>query len=465
MMRRVPFPDSIVAVERRPSPTPRPTTIQMYFVSLGARDFRHSVFRVGTSDLSAHSIVRIVMKAIIACSSYGFQVALLICDGASEHRAFQSIMGELSIAEVMALIETGEMEDTDTDMLGLLFPPPNQQPKEGDGLPGHSELKIAFRHPINGALIFLMSDPVHLIKKLCSSLYKSSKKGDFAEGHVTRSIVKWERIDGEDVECFLSLRQCYDIWRRRVQSNNKFGIRYNRKFTEKHFHPDASTRMRVGPAAQILSGTMGSWAADDAKNGNTFNTALSHYCLKSNEYFDIMNGKRGPIRGGDDGKLRKLTQFARWFEDWRQDLTKRGFGTNAELDAAFISPHCYFDLRLAVHGFVWMCRYFSRPAGPAYLKPIFPGYCNQDIVEHHFGHVRGANGANQNPSIAVAQNSSQDSALMRCHFDKKTNCGGAPLMDIDAPLYKRESTTRQRRKKAKAAAAASAAAASSTSTT
>ena len=125
--------------------------MQMYFVSLGVQGFRYSVFRVATSDLSAHSTTRIVMKGIVACYAYDFNVVLLICDGASEHRAFQNAMGQYSIAEVMAMIETEEMEDDDTDMLGLLFGRVggDAEPEPGDGLPQHSDLKIAFRHPVD----------------------------------------------------------------------------------------------------------------------------------------------------------------------------------------------------------------------------------------------------------------------------------------------------------------------------
>ena len=125
--------------------------MQMYFISLAVQGFRYSVFRVATSDLSAHSITRIVMKGIVACYAYDFNVVLLIYDGAPEHRAFQNAMGQYSIAEVMAMIETEEMEDDDTDMLGLLFGRVggDAEPEPGDGLPQHSDLKIAFRHPVD----------------------------------------------------------------------------------------------------------------------------------------------------------------------------------------------------------------------------------------------------------------------------------------------------------------------------
>ena len=104
-----------------------------------------------------------------------------------------------------------------------------------------------------------MSDPVHCLKKGSSSLYKSTKKGDAAESHSTRSIIKYEVIGGEEVECYLSLRQLFDVWKARSAAHHQYGLRHDRKFTEKHFFPDAASRMKVSHAAQNLSGTMSSW--------------------------------------------------------------------------------------------------------------------------------------------------------------------------------------------------------------
>ena len=81
-------------------------------------------------------------------------------------------------------------------------------------------------------------------------------------------------------------------------SSHQYGLKYDRKFTEAHFAPDAHSRMRVRPAAQNLSATMARWVLDDAnKNGKLWNTSLAMYCSKTNRYFDIMNGKaRRPAR-------------------------------------------------------------------------------------------------------------------------------------------------------------------------
>ena len=90
-----------------------------------------------------------------------------------------------------------------------------------------------------------------------------------------------------------------------------------------------------------------------------------------NEYFGIMNGKLGAVYGPSDPKLTKLIAFARWFEDWKHDLPKRGL-SKKEQAASFITRECYDDLRMAVHGFVCMVKYYSAAGMPAENLRILP---------------------------------------------------------------------------------------------
>ena len=228
-------------------------------------------------------------------------------------------------------------------------------------------------------------------------------------------------------------------------SGHQYGLKYDRKFKESHFAPDAHSRMRVRPAAQNLSATMARWVLDDVnKNGNLWNTSLAMYCAKTNRYFDIMNGKDHPatgatgvIWGPSDPKLAELEEFARWFEDWSDDLTKRGLKKKQQGDS-FISRCCYFDLRLAVHGFVSFVKYYTSQGMPGEGRPVYPQYFNQDMLEHHFRNIRGANGDQRHPTAAAAANAAQIGVMIRFHRDGKSNSGSAPVFDIDQPLIKRE---------------------------
>ena len=159
-------------------------------------------------------------------------------------------------------------------------------------------------HPVTGKPVFFQSDYVHCLKKGWSSLDKSSKRGDAAQAHHTRSMLKYEMVDGKEVECHLSLRQGHDIWQKRTQRANAYGLAYHRKLTAAHFRPDPSMKMRVSPAAHVLSATMGRWTRDEIREtGNLYHTSLAMFFEKWNDWFDLMNGKHGPIWGPDDPKV------------------------------------------------------------------------------------------------------------------------------------------------------------------
>ena len=115
-----------------------------------------------------------------------------------------------------------------------------------------------------------------------------------------------------------------------------------------------------------------------------------------------MNGRKGPIRSRHDPILRELEEFAQFFELWYKDLTERRHPTedrrytSAEVDGMFITRHLYYDLRLAVHGFVGMCRYYLGDE-INYDNVFFPQAFNQDLLENHFRNLRDA-GDCRNPN-------------------------------------------------------------------
>jgi hypothetical protein len=212
---------------------------EVFFTSAGVGSFSYSVYRMATSDLSAHHIVSMLYAVLVALDMYDFACIGTVCDGASEHRKMQKDIGTISVGDCVALLRTGML---DYELLVEHEGPSAELRLCGD-------LKIAFAHPITGMPVFLMSDPPHLIKKLLSSLYKSSKKGDSAESHTTRSMTKYMTIAGHEAECPLSLLQARDVWRANNGSHS-YGLSAG-KLTEEHFAPTASSRMRVRPAAQV----------------------------------------------------------------------------------------------------------------------------------------------------------------------------------------------------------------------
>ena len=429
---------------------------EVFFSSVGIGSFSYSVYRMATSDLCAHHIVNMVHDVLTALDMHDFIGIGCVCDGASEHRKMQKECGTISVGDVVAALRIGVLDyELMMEHSGAV-----------EDLSTCGELKIAFAHPVSGMPVFLMSDPPHLIKKLLSSLYKSSKKGDAAQSHTTRAMTKYipHPSGVGEIECPLSLRQARDVWRAR-NGSRQYALTAN-KLTEEHFAPTASSRMRVRPAAQVrsrggararasdvmardtcaqvLSATMAGLIREDIAKDPThaYNFALAEYCDKSNEYFDIMNGKHGAIFGPFDSKLEKLTSFARWFEEWDMDLSKRDL-TKGQQDEAFISRLCYFDLRLAVHGFVGMCRYYLAHGAAGFGKCINPKQCNQDLLEHHFRNVRNASGDALHPKVAECARAARTGTVIRLSCDKKSNSGSAPVVDADQPLLLKSSVKKR----------------------
>ena len=268
---------------------------EVFFTSCGVGDFSYSVFRMAHADLNASMIVDMVFTVVNALWWYSFEAVMALCDGASEHRSFQKECANISIADVRAALDP-DLGWGCADLLDTYVAPVGHDgletinPRDLKG-----SLGVAFKHPITGRPVFLMSDPVHLIKKLLSSLDKSKKKGaggdddeDSARA-TTRSITKYLPISGPPtkggafpigaIECPLSLRQCRDTWRSRSAASSSHSLTHD-KFTEAHFAPDASTRMRVRPAAQVLSATMARYLSE---GGHEYNIALAEYCERVNE--------------------------------------------------------------------------------------------------------------------------------------------------------------------------------------
>ena len=183
-----------------------------------------------------------------------------------------------------------------------------------------------------------------------------------------------------------------------------------------------------------------------------------------------MNGKHGAIFGPNDPKLRKLRAFAAWFEDWHADLTRR-FDTAADVHDNFISMLCYFDLRLAVHGFLEFCNYYLAPPEPSPTAPpsscpgddddrpataatatvmaaepppevrmIWPQFFNQDLLEHHFRNIRGASGDQKNPTAAQCEHAAMNSTVIRLTRNSKGkgNNDSAELQGTTQKLHKRQ---------------------------
>lgn len=89
----------------------------------------------------------------------------------------------------------------------------------------------------------------------------------------------------------------------------------------------------------------------------------------------------------------ELNSILAWFSDWKAEIIElENEGLLGNWKKAFISSECWFDLQLAVLGFIAVGeRYLSKYAE---LSPFMkPKYISQNKLEGFFGVVRGGQGS------------------------------------------------------------------------
>lgn len=383
---------------------------EFFATSVTCGDFQFSFYRVASTDLKAADIAPMVTQALTALHAYGFTVVADFCDKASEHMAYIAACATVTVADVK------EMQDGE-----------NWQAFYDDVDVGHDQ-PVAILHPVTDEPVFIVTDPPHLIKTLYNAL---SKSGTDADGiRATRYLKKFN--SNYNMEDTLGLKVLYDVWKRRNEGGPALGVTGD-KLDKDHFFPTAHSRMRVAPAARVLSGTMARYLKEDTHQCK--NDGLIDYCNLNNEFFDVMNGKSGVIQGPDDKKLAFLERYVRFYEDWNTENHDRGAGADA-----FIPAQTFRGVQ-TIRGFIWAAKYYlAKYPGKVFL----PGRCSQDVCEHHFRNVRGASGDKKNPSIQDCRRAARTATVIRLYRDKKSNSGGAPV-DLRAVLLKRDDAARKKR--------------------
>ena len=328
---------------------------------------------------TASSVAAMVHGAIVTLAKVRLDVKLIVCDGGGWNRTW--------------------MADVCTECSIPIAPGSNLAPvKEQDNV-----LHVAMQHPVrSGELIFVMSDPVHIIKKVVSNLHSSGPPG---HGH-TRRISRGNQ--------WLEWDQFYGAWQLDTQAQN---ARIAPRVTRDHIERTGFTKLKVKFSAQILSRSFAR-AVQNYDDGKGQCTALVDFMLSFDTYLDLMNsgtnrGWRGeqehlnyPIYDEQDPRLDQLEKMARDLEGWcveNQQVAEaaRAAGGKAQPNN-FLTWQLYYDFRMATHGFVAFCRHYLPRTGPDEF--VRPRWCNQDGVEGHFSMIRAQGGAaNQFTAGDIAQ--------------------------------------------------------------
>lgn len=221
------------------------------------------------------------------------------------------------------------------------------------------------------------------------------------------------------------------------------------KLTRDHFHKNAFSRMRVPLAAQVLSKTMcriiDSVTANKPPSSKLLYEPLRDLCSRMNDFLDIMNGSRDKgyanIKDGDAKELRELGEIMKWFEDWYASIQNDPrFGLEPDdKKHAFLPEECWYDLQSIIKGVTAFSVFYLRKFKGHEEIMIVQRRLMQDIVEHHFAHVRQSCGGSSHPNQEQAFRATSAAGTIRLFKSGKGNSGAAPMnVDPNAPLIKRK---------------------------
>jgi len=355
-----------------------------------------------------------------------FVAVAAVFDGAQENRTFEKMFATRRASEFL----------------------------DGVAVPWDSSFLVAMDHPVFGREypIFLFSDTPHAVKKVVNALENSNVNNDKKR--------QLQHLDSEGTRQPMCLDMIKDAWLefecREAESPycGEAPLTLTR-FTREHFFKNAFSRMRVPLAAQVLSNTachmIDEVTAKD-RNKRLLYEPLRALCSNMDRFLDIMNGRqaRGYKNIGtiDAKELKELGEIMHWFELWRKSI--HAAGQFADLSAedkksCFLPEECWFDLQSIVKGVTALSIFYLRKFQGSSI--IVQRRLMQDIVEHHFAHLRQSCGGSAQPTVAQAHRGTATAAMMRFYANRKTNSGDSPFnIDPNADLRYNTYNKRQRQR-------------------
>ena len=350
------------------------------------KHFALSVYRTPHAALHPWDIDEMLHKVLVAADLNRFDVLADVADKAGEHVAHAKYARSMSVADLKRRLHGADAEVDAADEARL----------------------VAMPHPTTGEPIALLSDPPHLLKTLLNNIDRWEKNRETG-GSVTLVLL---RYDAAGVEHQIHLRHLFDVWKRRVAGSASRGLKPD-KFTTKHFV--GRDVMRVKPAAQVLSDTMAQYVREDRLLSN--NQPMIDYLAKANRMFDIMN-HGGCVDDASDRKLEELDEYVVDTESWNADNQARKLAEKHFLTAATFHGVQSLGCLTAV------LRYYLEKYENVVIAMK---RLSQDIVEHHFGHMRQRGGDQRNPDVSMCRTAARDAVMFRMTKDGKSNSGAAAV--------------------------------------
>ena len=236
-----------------------------------------------TKNITALQLNRLFWLGVSMLHTFGFEIILSCCDGASSNRSFIEM-------------NTGKSN------------------------------RCSCFNPFSGKQLFFFSDPPHLIKKLRNNLHSSGHKSEHAR--YTRTLILNDN-------CIL-WNHVYAVFQRESKRHL-----YATDIRKAHVTIDSISKMRVKLAVQTLSEKVAK-EMEECDNVNTKETRT--YIRTCDTFWNIFNNP-DPIRAPDDERILKLNKTLEYFTNWEKWLGRK-YSTKQEQGKHFISWQTMSDLKV-----------------------------------------------------------------------------------------------------------------------
>jgi hypothetical protein len=247
-----------------------------------------------TRNTTSVQLNRLFWLGVSMLHTYGFDVIISCCDGASSNRSFIEI-------------NTGDSS------------------------------KCSCHNPFTGKPIFFFSDPPHLIKKLRNNLYSSGHKTEHAR--YTRSLFFKDK--------YILWNHVYGVYKREIKRHL-----YVTDLRKAHVTIDSLSKMRVKLAVQTLSNKV---AKEMAECDREATEGTREYILACATFWNVFND-HAPIRTSEDPRITQLNGVLKYFMSWHDWLAKK-FETKSEQAKHFISWQTMSDLKVRKYTFRFLYIY------------------------------------------------------------------------------------------------------------
>ena len=307
-----------------------------------------------------HDAIRKLMSQKIICIS-------LCADGASENRSMFEDVCTLTIADVKVLMTSKQMAPP---ILGQFV---------------NNDLLIAMKHPYFDCLIFCLSDPPHLVKKLKNAFEKSGDKEKY--DYMTRRF----QMGGKFAD-FTDVKTAY----RADKANNLKDYKAN----DISINPNSWSRMKVAYAVHTYEPSFVNMVQryfeqeDDDGASKSF---LIEYMNQVGTLWDTLNFN-DPIDAGDDVFWKQLGASLDYFYSWLNDCTTPGDGLTQpkhekDMTAQFLTRECWHDMQQTCSGLALLIAFYF-PNGCSDEQKARLRRFSQDCLEQLFGIIRNHLGTN-----------------------------------------------------------------------